>query len=118
MAKLIRLDQRRRRSYVHFTRQELNLLLQLYSKRVANGEWRDYAIQHDAARARFMVFRNWLEGPAYSIVKLAPASDGNCVFLVATASGPIRRGRSLGEVLAHIQSRLTLVSGGPDRAAK
>jgi hypothetical protein len=112
MAKLIRLDQRRRRSFVHFTRQELNLLLQLYSKRVANGEWRDYAIQHDAARARFMVFRNWLEGPAYSIVKLAPGGDGSSIFLVATSSGPVRRGRTLGEVLSHLQGRLTLVSSG------
>jgi hypothetical protein len=113
MAKLIRLDEmRRRRSFVHFSRQELNLLLQLYSKRVANGEWRDYAIQHDTTRARFMVFRNWREGPAYSIIKLAPASDGKGAFLVATASGPIRRGRSLGEVLTHFQGHLSLVSSG------
>ena len=115
MPKLVRLDDlRRRRGFVHFTRPELNLLLQLYSRRVASGEWRDYAIQHDAAGTRFMVFRDRLEGPVYSIVKLAPGGDGKNVFLIKTVDGPVHRGRSLGEVLASFDRRrqLTLVSSG------
>ncbi|MFI4987675.1 MAG: DUF2794 domain-containing protein, partial [Alphaproteobacteria bacterium] len=77
MAKLVRLDDfKRRRSLVHFTRQELNRLLQIYSRRVASGEWRDYAIHHDTARARFLVFRHRLEGPAYTVVKWAPDREG------------------------------------------
>src|SRR5271168_2146853 len=112
MAQLVRLeDLRRRRRFVHFTRPELNLLLQLYSRRVASGEWRDYAIQRDAARTRFMVFRHRLEGPVYSIIKLATGSDGRSVFLVATGEGPVRRGHSLADVLGMFESRgLTLLS--------
>lgn len=113
MAKLVRLDDlRRRRSFVHFSRQELNQLLQLYSRRVASGEWRDYAIQHDAARARFMVFQNRLAGPVYSITKFAPGHDGRTAFLVASSAGPIRRGDSLGAVLSLFGRSLTLVSSG------
>ena len=111
MAKLVWLDDlRRRRSFVHFTRPELNQLLQLYSRRVASGEWRDYAIHHDTLRARFMVFRNRLGGPIFTIVKFTPAGDGKNAYLVASGIRPLKRGASLSEVLAIFERKLTLVS--------
>lgn len=113
MAKLVRLDDfRRRRSFVHFNRQELNQLLQVYSRRVASGEWRDYAIHHDTTRARFMVFRHRLEGPAFTIVKFAPDQNGKNAYLIASAARPLIRGTSLGEVLSVFARKLTLVSSG------
>ena len=113
MAKLVWLDDfRRRRSFVHFTRAELNQLLQLYSRRVASGEWRDYAIDHDTLRARFMVFRHRLAGPTFTIVKLAPADEGKSAFLVASGIRLLKRGASLPEVLAIFECKLTLVSSG------
>lgn len=111
MAKVVWLDDlRRRRRFVHFTRQELNQLLQLYSRRVASGEWRDYAIHHDTQRARFMVFRHRLAGPTFTIIKIAPTGDGKSVFLVTSGACPLKRGASLPEVLAMFERRLTLVS--------
>ena len=113
MAKLVRLDEhRRRRSFVCFSRQELNNLLQLYSRRVAGGEWRDYAIHHDTTRARFMVFRHRLEGPTFTIVKFAPDSTGRSSYLVSKGPRPLKRGNSLPEVLDIFERRLTLVSSG------
>jgi len=113
MAKLVRLDvHRRRRSFVCFSRPELNNLLQLYSRRVASGEWRDYAIHHDTTRARFMVFRHRLEGPTFTVVKFAPDSAGKFSFLVTKGPRPLKRGSSLSEVLSIFELRLTLVSSG------
>jgi hypothetical protein len=113
MAELVRLDDfKRRRSFVHFTRQELNQLLQIYSGRVASGDWRDYAIHHDTTRARFIVFRSRLEGPTYTVVKWAPERDGKGSYLVAQGARPLRRGNSLAEVLSVFARRLTLVSSG------
>lgn len=113
MAKLVRLDDfKRRRSFVHFNRQELNQLLQVYSRRVAGGEWRDYAIHHDLTRARFMVFRHRLEGPTYTVVKFAPERDGKSLYLVAQGPRPLKRGGSLAEVLSVFARQLTLVSSG------
>jgi hypothetical protein len=113
MARLVRLDDfRRRRGLVHFTRQELNQLLQVYSRRVASGEWRDYAIHHDTSRARFMAFRHRLEGPAFTIVKFAPDAAGRS-FYQATGGGRLLvRSPSLGEVLSVFKRNLTLVSSG------
>jgi len=111
MAEIVRLDDfKRRRSLVHFTRQELNQLLQIYSSRVASGEWRDYAIHHDTARARFIVFRSRLEGPTFTVVKWAPEQDGRAGYLVSQGARPLKRGRSLSEVLSVFAPRLALVS--------
>src|SRR5262245_60857606 len=42
---------------VRFNRQELNEILSLYGRMVADGEWRDYAIDHTKEKAVFSVFR-------------------------------------------------------------
>ena len=55
---------------VSFDRKELRVLLNEYSRRVAAGEWRDYAIDHGRDRAVFSVFRHTAEHPLYSIEKL------------------------------------------------
>jgi len=113
MAELVRLDDfKRRRSLVHFTRQELNQLLQIYSSRVASGDWRDYAIHHDTARARFIIFRSRLEGPTYTVIKWAPDRDGKSAYLLAQGARPLKRGSALADVLSVFARRLTLVSSG------
>ena len=55
---------------VSFDRGELRVLLNEYSRRVAAGEWRDYAIEHGRDSAVFSVFRHTAEHPLYSIEKL------------------------------------------------
>lgn len=54
---------------VFWTRAELQQLLNLYSTRVANGDWRDYAIDHKKGVAVFSVFRHTMERPMFSIAK-------------------------------------------------
>jgi len=49
-------DYRRARRTLYFTRSELNQLLGLYSRNVARGIWRDYAIDHRDGQALFSVF--------------------------------------------------------------
>ena len=58
MSKVFRLaDYRRRQKRIFFTRPELHQLLSLYSRQVARGEWRDYAIDQQDGAALFSVFR-------------------------------------------------------------
>jgi hypothetical protein len=54
---------------VTFHRRELDLILRLYGRMVAAGEWRDYAIDHLRDRAVFSVFRRTSEVPLFRIVK-------------------------------------------------
>ncbi len=52
-----------------FSRLELRQLLDVYSRRVARGEWRDYAIDHDGQAAIFSVFRHSYDSPLFSVSK-------------------------------------------------
>jgi len=78
-------DHRRARR-IFFSRRELDQLLQLYSRQVARGEWRDYAIDQSEDTAAFSVFRHSLDSPLYTIVKTAPAPPGTAITRCCTAA--------------------------------
>ena len=99
-------DYLERRRPVYFTRSELNLLLGLYSRHVARGEWRDYAIDQGEGMALFSVFRHSHEGPAYRVVKAAGAATE---FTVWRGRRRVRRASSLAAVLAYFECPLPLV---------
>lgn len=102
-------DDRTRHRTVYFTRAELNQLLGLYSRHVARGDWRDYAIDHRDEIALFSVFRHTHELPAYSVIKTARPAE----FIVQRGRQRLRAARSLPEVLEFFQTRLTLVVAEP-----
>jgi hypothetical protein len=103
-------DYRARHRMLYFTRPELNQLLSLYSRHVARGVWRDYAIDHRDGMALFSVFRHTHEAPAFSIIKTAPGQARPVEFVVQSGRQKLRVSRSLGEALEFFQTRLSLVS--------
>ncbi|HEX8375736.1 MAG TPA: DUF2794 domain-containing protein, partial [Geminicoccaceae bacterium] len=54
---------------VTFNREELRALFGLHGRRVAEGEWRDYAIDAGPEAVSFSVFRRSSEAPIYRIEK-------------------------------------------------
>ncbi len=52
---------------IRFNRRELDLILRVYGRMVAAGEWRDYAIDFLKERAVFSIFRRASEVPIYRI---------------------------------------------------
>ena len=110
-------DYRSPRRTLYFTRSELNQLLGLYSRNVARGIWRDYAIDHRDGQALFSVFRHTHESAAYTIVKsLAPGAGhgagqatGQAEFIVLSGRQRLRAARDLGEALEFFRSKLALV---------
>jgi hypothetical protein len=104
-------DYRSRQRTVYFTRGELNQLLGLYSRHVARGIWRDYAIDHRDGMALFSVFRHTHEGPAYRIVKSAGA--GSAEYIVFCGRQRLSASQSLAEALAVFRSPLSLVAAAP-----
>jgi hypothetical protein len=99
-------------SQVTFSRRELNRILDLYGRKVAAGEWRDYAIDFMKDRAVFSVFRRSSEVPIYRIEKNPKLSRRQGVYSVISATGLIvRRGQELDRVLRAIdKSQLSLVA--------
>jgi hypothetical protein len=96
---------------VTFNRRELNRILDLYGRKVAAGEWRDYAIDFQKDRAVFSVFRRTSEVPLYRIEKNPKLERRQGAFSVTSASGMIvRRGHDLDRVLRAIDVPLSLVT--------
>jgi len=97
-------------SRVTFNRLELNRILNLYGRMVAEGEWRDYAIDFLKDRAVFSVFRRSSEVPLYRIEKDPKLARKQGAYSVIAASGLIlRRGHDLDRVLLVIDRKLALV---------
>ena len=95
---------------VTFNRPELNRILNLYGRMVADGEWRDYAIDFLKDRAVFSVFRRASEVPIYRIEKDPRLARKQGIYSVISASGLIlRRGQELDRVLLVIDRKLALV---------
>ena len=96
---------------VTFSRRELNRILDLYGRKVAAGEWRDYAIDFLKDRAVFSVFRRTSEVPIYRIEKNPKLERRQGVYSVISASGlVVRRGHELDRVLRSIDRSLALVA--------
>ena len=83
-----------------FDRRELSQLMGLYGRRVAEGEWRDYAMNFGRETARFDIHRRASEQPIYSVVKNPELSAKGGLFQVVAQGGLIlKRGNDLTQVL-------------------
>ena len=95
---------------VTFNRLELNRILNLYGRMVADGEWRDYSIDFLRERAVFSVFRRASEVPLYRIEKDPRLARKQGMYSVISATGLIlRRGHELDRVLLAIDRKLAVV---------
>ena len=83
-----------------FDRNELLEILALYGRKVALGEWRDYAIEFGRETAVFAVFRRTSEVPLYRIEKTPMLSRRQGAYAVVTQGGAVlKRGHTLAQVL-------------------
>jgi hypothetical protein len=96
---------------VSFDRRELNAILRVYGRKVAEGEWRDYAIDHLEDRAVFSIFRRTSEMPMFRVEKIPGQARKQGAYRIVAATGLImRRGHELANVLRILdRPRLSLV---------
>lgn len=95
---------------IAFNRRELDQILGLYGRKVAAGEWRDYAIDMLKEKAVFSIFRRTSEVPLYRIEKNPRLARRQGAYSVIAASGLIlKRGHDLGNVLKSLDRPLRLV---------
>jgi hypothetical protein len=99
-----------RRGGIAFSRQELTQILNVYGRKVASGEWRDYAIDSLKEKAVFSVFRRSTECPLYRIEKSPKLARRQGAYSVIAATGLIlKRGHDLARVLRALDKGLCLV---------
>lgn len=92
---------------VSFDRRELAVILALYGRMVASGEWRDYGISCLRDAAVFSVFRRSAEQPLYRIEKRPKLRSRQGMYAVVALGGHVlRRGHDLATVLRVLDRRL------------
>lgn len=95
---------------VSFNRRELDQILRVYGFKVADGEWRDYAIDMLRDRAVFSVFRRTAEVPLYRIEKNPKLARRQGAYSIVSATGQIlKRGHELAAVLGIFEKKPKLV---------
>ena len=95
-----------------FDRRELSIIMTLYGRKVAQGVWRDYAIDMLREKAVFSIFRRSCEVPLYRVEKDLKLARKQGAYSVVAAGGLImKRGHDLERVLSVLDSRIEVVSG-------
>jgi hypothetical protein len=108
MGHVIRLEPPRAKAPpLGFTRVEMGRILDLYSRRVMAGAWRDYAIDRQAGVATFSIFRHAAAGPLFTVAKrrVEDATE----YSVFEGPAMLARGPDLDETLAALAARPFLV---------
>lgn len=95
---------------IRFDRKELNLLLNVYGKKVAKGEWRDYAMDMLADRALFSIYRRTSERPQFVVEKNPRLRNKQGQYIVTNAQGKVlKRGHELEKVLRVLEPSLIVI---------
>ena len=92
---------------VAFHRTELAVILSIYGRMVAAGEWRDYGISSLSDVAIFSVFRRTAEHPLYRIEKRPKLRMRQGMYAVIAMDGQVlKRGHDLKTVLRVLERKL------------
>ena len=97
----------RQSAMVSFDRRELNTILNLYGRKVAEGEWRDYAMDFMRDRALFSIYKRSSERPLYVIEKNPKLRNLQGQYIVLSQEGRVlKRGHELATVLRVLELSL------------
>lgn len=92
---------------IAFDRSELSVILAVYGKMVAAGEWRDYGISMLREVAVFAIFRHTAEHPIYRVEKRPKLKRAQGQYSVIGMDGRIlKRGHDLKAVLRVLEKKL------------
>ena len=56
-------------SIVRFKKEEINMIMEVYSKKISTGEWKDYSISFQKNYAIFSIHKSFKFVPYYQIKK-------------------------------------------------
>ena len=89
-----------------WTRQELDIILSLYGRNVADGLWRDYGIDAMKDLAVFSIFKRTHDHPLYRIEKNPSLHKRQGMYALVNSHGHVlKRGHDLTQVLKAIKAK-------------
>ena len=94
---------------IFFSKIELTSILNLYSKQVSKGYWKDYAFDSKIDNAVFSVYKHSHDKPMYQIIKNSHKGFRNKpIFLIKKDEQIISKSNSLLIILSNFEKKLSI----------
>ena len=97
------------KKFIFFSKIELSSILNLYSRQVSKGYWRDYAIDNLIDNAIFSVYRHSQDKPMYQIIKNSQKGFRNKpMFFIKKNEEIINKSNNLFLILSNFEKILNI----------
>jgi hypothetical protein len=97
------------KNFIFFSKFELTAILDLYSRQVSKGLWRDYAIDTKVDTAIFSIYRHSHDNPLYQIIKKSQKGFRNKPeFYIKSGVNIINKSNELSTILSKFQKKLCI----------
>ena len=97
------------KKFIFFSKKELTSILNLYSKQVSKGYWRDYALDSKIDNAIFSIYRHTQDKPMYQIIKNSQKGFRNKPnFFIKKGEELVSKSNSLFTILSNFEKKLSI----------
>tara|TARA_Y100001936_G_scaffold43661_1_gene42492 strand:+ start:16647 stop:16988 length:342 start_codon:yes stop_codon:yes gene_type:complete len=98
-------NQQNLKTYTSFNRSELGLILAIYGKKVSQGIWKDYAIDHCVNNAIFSFYRSSYEKAYLQIEKNTKSTKSKLKYrLIDSVGRVLKQDNDLTKVISFLSS--------------
>ena len=78
----VSINKKNEKNIIYFSKYELKIILNFYSKQVSNGLWRDYAIDNLKNESLFSIYKHTFDQPLYQIIKISKKDYGKKPYFI------------------------------------
>ena len=97
------------KNFIFFSKYELTSILNLYSKQVSKGFWKDYALDSKANTAIFSIYKHSHDKPIYQIIKKSFKGFRNMPdFFITKDSEIINKSTEISTILSKFEKKLSI----------
>ena len=97
------------KKFIFFSKLELTSILNLYSKQVSKGYWKDYALDSAIDNAIFSIYKHSLDKPMYQIIKNSQKGFRNKpIFFIKKDGEIISKSNDLFIILLNFEKKLSI----------
>ena len=94
---------------IYFSKYELTSILNLYSKQVSKGFWKDYALDSKANTAIFSIYKHSHDKPMYQIIKKSFKGFRKMPdFFITKDSEIINKSTEISTILSKFEKKLSI----------
>ena len=97
------------KNFIFFSKFELTSILNLYSKQVSKGFWKDYALDSKANTAIFSIYKHSHDRPIYQIIKKSLKGFRNMPdFFITKDTEIINKSSEISIILSKFEKKLSI----------